>query len=95
MCEGWASSWLQGPVSSRCPARAGCRELEPYAWLVGGCDMGTAIPPDWVGHTFHNGAGFEALDFEVGMTTKYENVFDIVIEDWQGAKAGATSRCCS
>ena len=57
--------------------------------------MGTAIPPDWVGHTFHNGAGFEALDFEVGMTTNYENVFDIVIEDWQGAKAGATSRCCS
>ena len=63
--------------------------LEPYAWLVGGYDMGIAIPPDWVGHTFHSGAGFEALDFEVGMTTNYENVFDIVIEDWPGGKGGS------
>ncbi len=63
--------------------------LEPYAWLVGGYDMGIAIPPDWVGHTFHSGTGFEALDFEVGMTTNYENVFDIVIEDWPGGKGGS------
>ena len=63
--------------------------LEPYAWLVGGYDMGIAIPPDWVGHTFHSGLGFEALDFEVGMTTNYENVFDIIIEDWPGGKGGS------
>ena len=63
--------------------------LEEYAWLVGGYDMGIAIPPDWVGHTFHSGLGFEALNFEVGMTTNYENVFDIVIEDWPGGKGGS------
>lgn len=63
--------------------------LEKYAWLVGGYDMGIAIPPDWVGHTFHSGLGFEALNFEVGMTTNYENVFDIVMEDWPGGKGGS------
>ena len=63
--------------------------LEPYAWLVDRYDMGIAIPPDWVGHTFHSELGFEALDFEVGMTTNYENVFDIVIEDWPGGKGGS------
>ena len=63
--------------------------LKKYAWLVGGYDMGIAIPPDWVGHTFHSGLGFEAIDFEVGMTTNYENVFDIVMEDWPGGKGGS------
>lgn len=63
--------------------------LRKYAWLVGGYDMGIAIPPDWVGHTFHSGLGFEAVDFEVGMTTNYENVFDIVMEDWPGGKGGS------
>lgn len=63
--------------------------LEEYAWLVGGYDMGIAIPPDWVGHTFHSGLGFETLNFEVGMTTNYENVFDIVSEDWPGGKGGS------
>ncbi len=63
--------------------------LGEYAWLVGGYDMGIAIPPDWVGHTFHSGLGFEALNFEVGMTTNYENVFDIVTQDWPGGKGGS------
>ena len=63
--------------------------LEEYAWLVGGYDMGIAIPPDWVGHTFHSGLGFEALNFDAGMTTNYENVFDIVTEDWPGGKGGS------
>lgn len=63
--------------------------LEEYAWLVGGYDMGIAIPPDWVGHTFHSGLGFEALNFEAGMTTNYENVFDIVTQDWPGGKGGS------
>ena len=51
--------------------------------------MGIAIPPDWVGHTFHSGLGFEAVNFEVGMTTNYENVFDIVEEEWPGGKGGS------
>ena len=63
--------------------------LDKYAWLIGGYDMGIAIPPDWVGHTFHSGLGFEALNFEVGMTTNYENVFDIVSEVWPGGKGGS------
>ena len=63
--------------------------LKKYAWLVGGYDMGIAIPPDWVGHTFHSGLGFEAVDFEPGMTTNYENVFDIVMEDWPGGNGGS------
>ena len=48
-----------------------------------------AIPPDWVGHTFHSGLGFETLDFEVGVTTNYEKVFDIVTQDWPGGKGGS------
>ena len=63
--------------------------LAKYAWLIGGYDMGIAIPPDWVGHTFHSGLGFEAVNFEVGMTTNYENVFDIVEEEWPGGKGGS------
>ena len=63
--------------------------LARYAWLVGGYDMGIAIPPDWVGHTFHSGLGFEAVDFEPGMSTNYENVFDIVEEEWPGGKGGS------
>jgi Xaa-Pro aminopeptidase len=64
-------------------------DLKKYVWLVGGYDMGIAIPPDWVGHTFHSGLGFEAVNFEPGMTTNYENVFDIVMEDWPGGKGGS------
>jgi Xaa-Pro aminopeptidase len=63
--------------------------IAKYAWLVGGYDMGIAIPPDWVGHTFHSGLGFEAVNFEPGMVTNYENVFDIVEEDWPGGKGGS------
>ena len=63
--------------------------LQDRAWFVGGYDMGIAIPPDWVGHTFHSGLGFEAVDFEVGMVTNYENVFDIVAEYWPGGKGGS------
>ena len=63
--------------------------LQDRAWFVGGYDMGIAIPPDWVGHTFHSGLGFEAVNFEVGMSTNYENVFDIVTEDWPGGRGGS------
>ena len=28
-------------------------------------------------------------DFEIGMSTNYENVFDIVTEEWPGGKGGS------
>ena len=53
-----------------------------YAWFVGGYVQGIAIPPDWVGHVYLGGEGFERSDFKPGMMTNYENVFDI--KGWPG-----------
>jgi Xaa-Pro aminopeptidase len=53
-----------------------------HAWFVGGYVQGVAIPPDWVGHVYLGGEGFERSDFMPGMMTNYENVFDI--KGWPG-----------
>ena len=46
-----------------------------HAWFIGGYVQGIAIPPDWVGHVYLGGEGFERSDFMPGMMTNYENVF--------------------
>ncbi len=53
-----------------------------HAWFIGGYVQGIAIPPDWVGHVYLGGEGFERSDFMAGMMTNYENVFDI--QGWPG-----------
>jgi len=53
-----------------------------HAWFVDGYTQGIGIPPDWVGHVYLGGDGFERSDFEVSMMTNYENVFDI--RGWPG-----------
>jgi Xaa-Pro aminopeptidase len=60
--------------------------LRKYAWWIGGYAMGIAIPPDWVGHVFFGGDGFEDMSFEPGMTLNLENVFDITKDDWRGGR---------
>ena len=52
-------------------------------WFIGGYDIGIAIPPDWVGHTYLNGRCFERADFEVGDLTNFENVLDVA-DGWPG-----------
>jgi len=53
-----------------------------HAWFVDGYTQGLTIPPDWVGHVYLGGDGFERSEFETGITTNYENVFDI--RGWPG-----------
>ena len=57
--------------------------LTRYGWFIGGYDLGIAIPPDWVGHTYLNGRCFERADFTVGTVVNFENVLDVP-EDWPG-----------
>ncbi|MGE0237814.1 MAG: M24 family metallopeptidase [Parvibaculaceae bacterium] len=52
-------------------------------WFIGGYDVGIAIPPDWVGHTYLNGRCFERADFVVGTVANFENVLDVA-EGWPG-----------
>ncbi len=63
--------------------------LRKYAWFIGGYALGIAIPPDWVGHVFFGGDGFEEMDFEPGMVMNYENVFDVTNEEWRGGTGGS------
>ena len=56
-------------------------------WFIGGYDLGIAIPPDWVGHTWLNSAaGTEKACFDPGYVTNYENQFDVVDEGWPGGR---------
>ena len=48
-----------------------------HAWFVGGYVQGVQVMPDWVGHVYLEGAGFEKSAFAPGMMTNYENVFDV------------------
>jgi len=48
-----------------------------HAWFVGGYVQGLQVMPDWVGHVYLEGAGFEKSNFEPGMMSNYENVFDV------------------
>ncbi len=63
--------------------------LRPYAAYISGYNMGIAIPPDWVGHTFIDpGAGFETATYNPGMITNYENLFTVLDSDWAGGTGG-------
>lgn len=62
--------------------------LRDKVWFVGGYDLGISIPPDWVGHTFLGGDRFEAANFDVGVVTNYENIFDVLHENWPGGRNG-------
>lgn len=57
--------------------------LAEYGWFVGGYDLGIAVPPDWVGHTYLNGLNFERADLVVGSVFNFENVMD-VFKGWRG-----------
>jgi Xaa-Pro aminopeptidase len=59
-------------------------DMTKYGWFVGGYDVGIAIPPDWVGHTYLNGRCFERANLEVGTVVNFENVLD-VHEGWPGS----------
>ncbi len=63
--------------------------IRKHVWWIGGYAMGIAIPPDWVGHVFFGGDGFEEMDFMPGMTLNWENVFDVTKEDWRGGKGAS------
>jgi Xaa-Pro aminopeptidase len=58
--------------------------LAKYGWFIGGYDLGIAVPPDWVGHTYLSGHCFERADMKVGMVVNYENVLDVP-DGWPGA----------
>ncbi len=63
--------------------------LRPYAAYISGYNMGIAIPPDWVGHTFIDPeAGFETARYDPGMITNYENLFTVLDPVWAGGTGG-------
>lgn len=63
--------------------------LRPYAAYISGYNMGIAIPPDWVGHTFIDpDSGFESATYDPGMITNYENLFTVLDPDWTGGTGG-------
>ncbi len=63
--------------------------LRPYVAYVSGYNMGIAIPPDWVGHTFiDSDVGFEAASYDPGMITNYENLFTVLDPAWKGGTGG-------
>ena len=62
--------------------------LTHQAVLVGGYDMGIAIPPDWVGHTFTKAArGVVEASYDPGMATNFEFLFRSG-EGWRGGAGG-------
>ena len=65
--------------------------LRPYVAYVSGYNMGIAIPPDWVGHTFIDpDTGFETARYDPGMITNYENLYTVLDADpgWKGGTGG-------
>ena len=63
--------------------------LRQYAAYISGYNMGIAIPPDWVGHTFIDPeAGFETVRYDPGMITNYENLFTVLDPVWAGGTGG-------
>lgn len=62
--------------------------LSSQVALLGGYDMGIAIPPDWVGHTFTKSErGFTVASYDPGMTTNFEMLFKAG-PDWRGGAGG-------
>ena len=56
--------------------------------MIGGYDMGIAIPPDWVGHTFTKSSrGFTVANYHPGMATNFEMLFKAGA-DWRGGAGG-------
>ena len=68
--------------------RETARLFHSKGWFVGGYDLGISIPPDWVGHTFLGGDRFEQANFDVGVVTNYENILDVLTENWPGGRNG-------
>ena len=65
--------------------------LRPYVAYVSGYNMGIAMPPDWVGHTFIEPKdGFETASYDPGMITNYENLYTVLDDDpgWRGGTGG-------
>ena len=63
--------------------------LRPYAAYISGYNMGIAIPPDWVGHTFIDPeTGFEEACYDPGMITNYENLYTVLDPNWAGGTGG-------
>lgn len=60
------------------------RGVGARGWFIGGYDLGIAVPPDWVGHTYLNGLCFERADFVPGTVTNFEVPLDVLDEDWPG-----------
>ena len=72
-------------ATERATEAAGIRDR---AVLLGGYDMGIAIPPDWVGHTFTNSErGFVKTAYDIGVTTNFEMLFK-ASSDWSGGAGG-------
>jgi hypothetical protein len=65
------------------------QDLRKFVWFVGGYDLGIAIPPDWVGHTFLAGDRYETANFDPGVVTNYENILDVFSEGWPGGRNGS------
>ncbi len=63
--------------------------LRKFVWFIGGYDLGIAIPPDWVGHTFLGGHRYEKANFDAGCVTNFENVLDVFSEGWPGGRNGS------
>ena len=62
--------------------------LGNHVALLGGYDMGIAIPPDWVGHTFTKAErGFSVASYHPGMATNFEMLFKPG-PDWRGGSGG-------
>ena len=62
--------------------------LRDQVVLVGGYDMGIAIPPDWVGHTFTQAdQGFRSASYHPGMITNFEMLFKTA-KGWRGGAGG-------
>ena len=62
--------------------------LAPLSVLVGGYDLGIAVPPDWVGHTFTKSErGFEVAAYELGMVSNFEFLFRGG-SNWSGGAGG-------
>ncbi len=56
--------------------------LWKYVWWVGGYSLGVGLSPDWVGHAYLDGAGFEVPTFEPGYVTNFECCLSSEPEGW-------------
>jgi Xaa-Pro aminopeptidase len=57
--------------------------LSRYVWWIGGYALGVSLPPDWVGHVYLSGEAHEAVRFQPGYLTNYENIFSNREQGWE------------